>query len=232
METPLPSTPPPPCCSPKSKLFCLSSGLVVLTIVAAASFLLGRALPRVPTSGRDLRGTPTIPISTPTPDKTTNWKTYKNKSDTYSLRYPPGWEFIERGLDKTHYPPSSESVDLRPIDPTLENKEFSIISIIKLLDSKGFSFYEYFKIHDWIYPGGEKAEIPKAIQNAETITVNGIEGKKFRPPIDTVGLPVIWILLEGNDNSIYLIDAVFDQSYSDIDKEKVFDLILSTFRFD
>lgn len=85
-------TPPISCCSFKSRLICLSAGLVVLVIVAIASFVLGRALPRGPEG--TLRGTPTtaiLPTPTPTPDETADWKTYTNSKYGFSFKYPQEW---------------------------------------------------------------------------------------------------------------------------------------------
>ncbi|PIS13969.1 hypothetical protein COT65_01365 [Candidatus Shapirobacteria bacterium CG09_land_8_20_14_0_10_47_13] len=96
--------PPLACCSLKSKLMCVSAGLIVLIIVAIASFVLGRALPRGPEG--TLRGTPTtaiLPTPTPTPDETANWKTYTNEKYQFSIKYPSDWgEGNDLFLDKTN----------------------------------------------------------------------------------------------------------------------------------
>lgn len=77
-----------PCCSPKSKLLCLSAGLVTLVIVAIASFVLGRASVK-PSSLSQTLPTPTVTITTPAPDETANWKIYTNYG--FSIKYPPSW---------------------------------------------------------------------------------------------------------------------------------------------
>jgi len=100
--------PPLACCSLKSKLMCVSAGLIVLIIVAIASFVLGRALPRGPEG--TLRGTPTtaiLPTPTPTPDETANWKTYTNEKYGFTLKYPPEWSIDDKKLNIINLGPLS-----------------------------------------------------------------------------------------------------------------------------
>lgn len=75
------------CCSPKSKLLCLSAVLVALVIVATASFVLGRVSVK-PLPIAQISPTPTAPISTPTPNPTANWKTYTNDVYYFTFKYP------------------------------------------------------------------------------------------------------------------------------------------------
>lgn len=102
METPplstnpeTPPTPPASCCSPKipacrqaGKLLYMSVGLVVLTIVATAGFLLGKYSTKPATSPSptpqpfNMRG---VLIATPTENPTANWKTYTSPEKTIHL---------------------------------------------------------------------------------------------------------------------------------------------------
>lgn len=93
MEEPSVSTTPETTSSPtassfpKPKVFYLSAGLLVFSLVAATSFLLGRVSVK-PSPFSQALPTPTSVLPTPTPDETTNWKTYTNLTYSYSFKYP------------------------------------------------------------------------------------------------------------------------------------------------
>jgi len=83
----------------KPKLPLISGGFLLLVIVGAAGFLLGKSLSQSKTPSLPLISqvspsptpTPENPISTPTPDPTANWKTYVNNKYNYSIKYPEDW---------------------------------------------------------------------------------------------------------------------------------------------
>jgi hypothetical protein len=92
----------------KSKLPLISGGLLLLVIVGAAGFLLGKSFSQPKTSPPPISQvspspspTPENPISTPTPDPTANWKTYVNTAYNYSLKYPPDWAVLVKGDEAT-----------------------------------------------------------------------------------------------------------------------------------
>jgi len=91
----------------KSKLPLVSAVLLLLVLVGAAGFLLGKSLSQPKTSPPPIsqvspRPTPTptpeIPISTPIPNLTTestdHWRVYVSNKYRYSIKYPPSWSLI------------------------------------------------------------------------------------------------------------------------------------------
>lgn len=57
-----------------------------------------------PVQQQETKIPPTIYHPSPTPNQTTNWKIYINKSDHYSLKYPPSWSVEEVSNSATFYP--------------------------------------------------------------------------------------------------------------------------------
>lgn len=65
-------------------------GVVVLAIVAAGAFYLGKQVSTPKPQSQTSTTQPTIsqPSPSPTPDETANWKTYTNNDGKYSIKYP------------------------------------------------------------------------------------------------------------------------------------------------
>lgn len=164
METPLPSTPPPFCCSPKSKLICLSAGLLALLLVAILNFFLGRASVK-PLSIAQISPTP-LPTEAPAKidDLTANWKTYTNPPTKYLLKHPQSWEVQE-------YPNADLPYVIHRLELLKNNKPQLVIETYREFLVKG---------------------VPEdKIIRSEQIIISGVPGtknwhKSFGPPVEFI----------------------------------------------
>lgn len=79
-------------------------GIIVLAIVAAGAFYLGKQVSTPKPQSQTSTTQPTIsqPSPSPTPDETANWKTYTRTQLRFSFKYP---------IDATLYENKSASVD-------------------------------------------------------------------------------------------------------------------------
>jgi len=148
----IPAVPSP---TPKFPPSLIATFVLLVVLVGAAGFLLGKSFsqPKTssPTSISQTSPTPTpeTTIPTPTPDPTADWKTYESQSLKFSVRYPPWWVLdhdvltsynpgaylgekpipkIKAKCDFTFFNP--ELMDIADEETILENK-------IKILKGKG-----------------------------------------------------------------------------------------------
>lgn len=78
-------------------------GVVVLAVVAAGAFYLGKQTSTRPVLPQDQVLTPqATPSFSPTADEAANWKTYTNSEYNFSFKYPPLWN-IKEILPKERY---------------------------------------------------------------------------------------------------------------------------------
>lgn len=190
-------------CSTKSKLLCATVGLAVLVLVAIASFVLGRALPRVPEG--TLRGTPNQILTTPTIDPTANWKTYINTKHGYSIKYP-----LELTLDASNV----DALSIFRKDVKLVGGGMGI----------GHGMVIYYRTY-----GAEAVE--SVSRPTENVQVAGYSAVRWTD--NNACIEDIWISNPNKKNAIRmsLTTCTEIEPYNKNDFE-LFKQILSTFRFD
>ena len=91
------------------KTFHILLAIIIVIILGLTIFLL--------TSTSQPPPSPTITQPSPTPDPTVNWKTYKNNTLRYSLRYPESFVFASK--DPRNITISSDTVNTTNPDPSL-----------------------------------------------------------------------------------------------------------------
>lgn len=194
-----------PRCPLKSKLFCLSAGLVVLVIVAVTSFLFGRASVRS-LSVDQISPTPTTAI--PTPDPTADWKTYTNSKYQYSFKYPNDWLLFTEGESEVLTNPITKGEGL---GDKIE------IEFGKILDIR----LNVLTLDEW-YEQYRRQRPAELVVSHEKTTVGGNEAIKAT---HDYGFTAYYIQ---HESSVFHIDVVGDKNSR---KYFVVDQILSTFRF-
>lgn len=170
-------------------------------------------------------------IPTPTPDETANWKTYRNTKYSFELNYPPDWIFNEEkrqdqpsALLYIGFRPEFTPAKSRPVDYV---NDVAVISLSIQKNSK--SLEEIIKMGS-CHAGPESCT---PYENVIDLVVAGLPAKKVSPP-DI--LPTDRVFLKQNGR-LYLflvrLDESFVKSHSLTveDKRKIFDQILSTFKF-
>ena len=200
----------------------IATFVLLVVISALGGFFLGKSLsqPKTPSlpSISQLSPTPTQPIPTPTPDPTANWKTYESLEGNYQIKYPETWNFIEvsEGSGPLFSPAKKEEIFTSswltictPDTRTPENLAKDSAATKTLLQKETIEI------------GGKKGIKQILIERLENnkykySTEIFIGGVKYKNLTAIGTLPIY----------IYNLEGVYPSKY-----QKVFDLILSTFKF-
>lgn len=170
--------------------------------------------------------------SSSTNSEMANWKTYISAKYNYSVQYPSDWTYRDiqyRSKGSLDTAPSFIGIGFRPNEPAPIDEEYTFINI-EIFDNPNKLSLESL-VENWYDFGTEPGVLSNAVKNGEDIIVSGIRGKKVvNPPIDTVGLPVTWLLINRKDK-VFVFSIILDKSYPEINKNQVFNQILSTFKF-
>lgn len=188
-----------------NKLFLITLAIVVLfTIVYAGIYLyLGSQLYQISKPNQ-------APITTqpsPAPDETANWKTYANKSYSYSFDYPSDWEINEKTVHR-----------IVITDRILKK---GLLVVVLGVDTKE----NYKDIQDWFTRITEdKNSIDKVVETKK-ISLDGEIGYLTKYESSLVNAESIFYnaIVIHNGTSLQLV-------FTHIDKI-IFDQILSTFKF-
>lgn len=199
-------------------------GIFLLSGTFYAGYSLGNqkdkvkpSVPPTPTPIRALIPTPTLTMPTPSPtsDSTADWKTYENKQYKYSIKIPSNWNYNEltggRGL----------------IIETKNVQEVALGIAGNLVKGARIGINSY-KGPDCDVPIEIKEE--PGIENLQEINFKGVEAIKYDWTWERV-VPNPTLAFHKNGTCYEL---VANYSESDEDKElalRIFDLILSTFKF-
>ncbi|OGM33554.1 hypothetical protein A3D01_01205 [Candidatus Woesebacteria bacterium RIFCSPHIGHO2_02_FULL_39_13] len=180
-----------------------------------------------------------IKILQPNPSQTINlnqtdyWKTYRNENWGFEVSYPPNWTYIESSWEGGENETSVDydGIHLSPPNTIRDNTSVNVFKV----KNDGLSIKDYFNKNDYSCCGDfvEPTYLGNEIIASEKITVNGVEGRKFLKapediPVD--GVTANWVVLETN-GKIYLISYYKDEKETTFDIERVFNQILSTFKF-
>ena len=171
--------------------------------------------------------------TTPTPNQTPDWKTYINEGYGFKMKYPPDWNYEEVSWDggSGETTVDYDGIKLKPNESTRGN---TVINVY-LIKNQGLNIREYFNVNDYSCCGAEatKTNLGDKIMSSETTTIDGAKGKVlFNAPEDIPigGITANWIVVETN-GKIYLLSYYLDQDEVMVDVIKVFDQILSNFKF-
>ena len=169
----------------------------------------------------------------PTPNPTSNWKIYRNENWGFELRYPPNWTYSESSWDGGE---NETSVDYDGIhlSPPSSTRGITQINVYKVKNN-GLNIKDYFNKNDYSCcgPDAEPTYLGDEIMASEKVIVDGIEGRKALKVPEDIPIEEVtanWVVLE-KDGEIFLISNYKDVKELDLDIEKVFDQILSTFKF-
>ena len=146
-------------------------------------------------------------------DETSDWKTYRNEEYEFEVKYPNNWEISRR---------ASFVADFRHQEM---EKNHACISI-RFEEFLGSSIEEHLKKQ------GDQYTLSKVkCLEEEKFTLVSIDGKEALRCEDLPDpFPTTAILLSTN-NFIYHIEKIDTEICRNFDTEKVFNQILSTFRF-
>jgi len=215
----------------KSKLPLISGGFLLLVIVGAAGFLLGKSLgqPKTsPPSISQVSPTPTPETPTPTPDPTANWKTYINSLNRYSLKYPSDQQVKFDTLDPyigiCGLGKSDISILLYPPDKNVSviDPEFSgnLALTIKTINNSG-----KYSIQEWVNKNCQGTWLVINANQEKVIIKEASEAIKYTgAEFKNTSLVVI-----SKDDKLFFIYAYSGNPNYQI--SQTLDLILSTFKF-
>ncbi len=155
--------------------------------------------------------TPSPSPTTTTPNKTTGWKTYKNKRYGYSIKYPIEWLYAEEGQDRVGFAPTEEKLHKPGSDIS------SPISVIIFTNSE--------TIQNW------KEDTDYYDFQHTVTTLGGLEAfRRSGTNKENTKFPNWkWISVGAEKNGVLYIVAIYgldSNPYQDI-----FDQMLSTFKF-
>jgi len=146
-------------------------------------------------------------------DETANWKTYRNEEYKFEVKYPPDW-----GIDKER----SFATDFRPQEM---EKNYVCISI---------RFDKFFSssIEEYLKKAGDEYALSKArcLEEKRAILVNIGGQEAFRCENLPDPFPSTATLISIG-NFIYQLEKVGTEICRNFNTEKIFNQILSTFRF-
>ena len=182
-------------------------------LMAVFSFILGIASILVyqkfqPTRSNLVGPSPSVVVS-PSPDMTANWQTYSNNYWQVSFKYP-----LEALKPCFNYTTEKEGI-------RFWGQNFSCPDGHDIFYKIGLVGYE---------PG--KYQQPKEPMSVETISINGVTAQKETYVYDETDGPLFGI--KRSIEVIFTLDKgtlVIQQLGNNPDEQKVFDLILYTFKF-
>ena len=217
----------------KSKLPLVSAVLLLLVLIGAAGFFLGKSLGQPKTSPPSISQvsptpTPENPIPTPTPDPTANWKTYINSLNRYSLKYPSDQQVKFDTLDPyigiCGLGKSDISILLYPPDKNVSviDPEFSgnLALTIKTINNSG-----KYSIQEWVNKNCQGTWLVINANQEKIIIKEASEAIKYTgAEFKNTSLVVI-----SKDDKLFFIYAYSGNPNYQI--SQTLDLILSTFKF-
>lgn len=163
-------------------------------------------------------------------DKAANWKTYIGEE--FSVKYPSDWIYKQISYQSSgpnDTAPSFAGVGFLPNSTKPLNDKYTTINIEIFNNPDKISLGDF--VRDWYSFSPKVGTLTTAVNSGQDIQVDGLIGKKIiNPPIDNAGLPLIWVLVPKNDK-VFLFAVTLDKSYPEINKEKVFNQMLATFKF-
>jgi hypothetical protein len=167
----------------------------------------------------------------PTPNPTANWKTYRNTTYGFKLNYPFGWVFEEE--KRQDQPSVLLYIGFRPEFTSDKPRPINYVNnasvILLAIQENSESLEEIIKI-------GSCHEYPESCtpyENVIDLVVADLPAKKVSPP-DI--LPTDRVFLKQNSR-LYLFGVTLDESFAKShsltveNKKKIFDQILTTFKF-
>ena len=178
--------------------------------------------------------TPTVtttPAQTPTPaDPTADWKTYTSDVFAFTIKYPSDWELSEKGA-----PPYASQLQLRPISNNPLNK-FQDFGLVTIDVSKGNISSLDEAIEKTICD--QTAKIKCDLNKVQQINISGFPAKRIQSTFVYSSDNVV-VIKPIEDKLFKSLEIIFklrlDNPYKDNitpeEKEKIFNQILSTFRF-
>lgn len=190
---------------PSSRLPLILIGFVLILAAGAGGVYLGKYLygPKAPQIATNVPPTPSAGrlTASPTTDPTSNWKTYTNGKYDYSLKHPASWT----SKDEDHGSFDSKLVPGSKVSVVTLSGDSSTLQI----------FFEGEFDHGLD---------PWSLEKSEDITLDGRKAKKNTFWLE--GNPVKWIIVKIDNFHDFRIEM-----QGPPDTTRVFDYILSTFRF-
>ncbi len=217
-------------------------GVLVVTGLAGGAYLFGKRTTLAPS-----------PTLSPTPDETTDWKTYSNTVYGYSISYPSGWSVITGVncqmdtsvatardswicLTPHPLPLTADQVSGKDFQGTIDKQnKFQAISIRIYIKPTGISSHDYFKQYIVAAAqshGGTLSNLPKETtpllkknNSSLDITTDEENGPCYSPPCNSPNVYTKAYITRGSQDAI-LIDLQAQQ----IDSQLAYQ-IFSTFKY-
>lgn len=213
---------------PKSKFLLILLVVLILVTLGLVGVLAYRKYISNPTASPTTQPTP-ISLTTPTSDPTADWKTYANTAYNYSVKYPLDWEIAVKG-----------DADASTFDaPYLEspcNYDSGQLCSQMQIETGTYEPNKKFEPNFIVNLTGSK---PDKVSNTTSTTVGGEEAQGFDYFQSNYGDTgrLLYVLVTNHKNTKYVFTYVESQKNRtfqtgvDWQNKKIFDQILSTFKF-
>lgn len=189
--------------------------LVLLLVVGSGAYYLGTQKSKQTTSTQDTPIPTNTASNTPTQTNEAELKTYTSTPLGFTIKYPSEW--ITNEL--------TNSVSFRP-PGDIANKDWGLVAVI-VENKKDMTLDSYINERLCHSPGD-----CASAQNAESITISGLQGKKVVNPPAPVPSQIV-VVIKGD--KVYTLNVTLDKSFEEMysisEKEQIFNEMLSSFTF-
>lgn len=194
--------------------------VVLIATLAVGGYLIYK-LPRnvvVPQAPQTTSAPSPTPSPSPAPtgiDETTNWKTYTNTGYRFSLRYPQDYNFDEQYVE----------VGILKWSASISSPKYNTSPYIRDIQQIGVTVRKrnQLSLEQWI-----NEECPK-LKDLNDLRISNKPAKRFICPISDSSEDDYMMVAIDNGDYIYTLNNIGFKKNTE--QEKIFDQILSTFRF-